>query len=77
MKQALILLDEKLRQCEGLVYEFVANVHDEFQMEVEASRAEEVGQNAADCIRLAGDHYNFRCPLAGAFAIGLNWSETH
>ncbi|MCO5735942.1 DNA polymerase [Stenotrophomonas maltophilia] len=55
----------------------VANVHDEFQMEAHPDVAQELGQLAADSIRLAGEHFGFRCPLAGAFDIGANWSETH
>ncbi len=80
MKKALVILDEQLSVHPNPLLramKFVANVHDEFQMEVHPDAAEELGRLAADAIRLAGEHFNFRCPLAGAFDIGSNWSATH
>ena len=80
MKQALIIADEDA-QAAGLVpgrdYEFVANVHDEFQAECLPEHAEQLGAIFENAIRKAGEHHNFRCPLAGSSAIGPNWSETH
>ncbi|RVB02850.1 DNA polymerase [Mesorhizobium sp. M7A.F.Ca.CA.004.02.1.1] len=80
MKRALVILDNNL-QALGLVpgvhYEFVANVHDEWQIEVDEDKAELVGKTAAEAIRLAGEYYNFRCPLAGNSSFGQNWAETH
>lgn len=80
MKRALVILDNEL-QAEGLVpgvhYEFVANVHDEWQIEVNEDITDKVGKMAADAIRKAGEHYNFRCPLAGNYEVGSNWAETH
>lgn len=80
MKRALVILDDAL-QAKGLVpgrhYEFVANVHDEWQIEVDGDIAEEVGTTAAEAIRLAGEYYGFRCPLAGNYSIGRTWAETH
>ncbi|WP_056656558.1 DNA polymerase [Rhizobacter sp. Root1221] len=80
MKKALCLLDESLQEA-GLIpgthYEFVANVHDEWQIEVDDDKAEMVGRMAVQSIRDAGSFFNFRCPLDGAFDVGNNWSETH
>lgn len=80
MKKALCLLDDSL-QAQGLVpgthYEFVANVHDEWQIEVDDDKAELVGQAAVQAIRDAGVALSFRCPLDGNFEIGNNWAETH
>lgn len=80
MKKALVILDTRL-QAAGLVpgvnYEFVANVHDEWQIEVDEDRAEFVGQTAVASIRAAGDAFGFRCPLDGEFKVGNNWAETH
>ncbi len=56
---------------------FVANIHDEYQLEVPAALAEEIGQKAADAIRLAGEAFDMRCPLAGAYQIGLTWADSH
>lgn len=80
MKQALVLLDDEL-QRQGLVpgedYEFVGNIHDEWQIEVKEAHAEQVGREAALAITRAGQHFKLRVPLAGSFAVGRNWSETH
>lgn len=80
MKKALVLLDDSL-QARGLVpgadYEFVGNIHDELQIEVNDEHAPTVGKLAADSIEAAGKHFEFRCPLAGNYDIGDNWSQTH
>lgn len=80
MKRALVLLDTKLQSL-GLVpgddYEFVANIHDEFQIEAKEEHAKEIGKHAEWAIAEAGRFYNFRCPLSGSSDIGLNWAETH
>lgn len=80
MKRALCLLDDSLQLkgfTPGIHYEFVANVHDEWQIEVDHDKAEEVGRMAADAIRLAGESFAFRCPLSGEYRVGQNWAETH
>lgn len=80
MKKALVILDEDL-QAKGFVpgkdYEFLANIHDEWQMECRPEIAEEVGKTAAEAIRKAGEYFKFRCPLDGEYKIGKNWAETH
>jgi len=80
MKQALVILDQTL-QAKGYVpgknYEFVANVHDEWQIECDEAIAEEIGKSAVTAIIRAGEHFNFGCPLNGAYAVGRSWAETH
>ena len=76
MKQALILLNKKI-QKEKLNAHFVANVHDEWQMEVVAEDAEKVGKMAVQAITEAGKVLGLRCPLAGEYKVGHNWAETH
>ncbi len=76
MKQALVILNDSLRRAK-IDYRFVANVHDEWQIEVEESRAEEAGQLGAKAIELAGKELNMRCPLAGEYKVGNSWKETH
>jgi DNA polymerase I-like protein with 3'-5' exonuclease and polymerase domains len=76
MKQALILLNKKI-QKEKLNAHFVANVHDEWQMEVVAEDAEKVGKMAVQAITEAGKVLGLRCPLAGEYKVGNNWAETH
>jgi DNA polymerase I-like protein with 3'-5' exonuclease and polymerase domains len=76
MKQALVLLDETLK-AHGLDYEFVANVHDEWQIEAREDHAEEVGRLAVSAIQRAGEWFEFGCPLTGNFVIGQTWADTH
>lgn len=80
MKKALHILDTMLQEAglvPGIDYEFVANIHDEFQIEVSEQHAEFVGKSAAESIRKAGEYFGFRCPLDGEFKIGRNWAATH
>ncbi|MER9560979.1 DNA polymerase [Mesorhizobium sp. M0571] len=80
MKRALVILDNNL-QALGLVpgvnYEFVGNIHDEWQIEVDEDIATLVGAEAEKAIRLAGEYYKFRCHLAGNSVVGKSWAETH
>jgi DNA polymerase I-like protein with 3'-5' exonuclease and polymerase domains len=82
-KQWLVMLEAQL-QVRGLVhgweggYCFCAWSHDEVQIACRTPEvAQEVAELATKCVRLAGEHFNFRCPTAGEFKIGLNWSDTH
>ena len=76
MKRALIILDDEA-QKQKLDYKFVANIHDEWQVEVKTEDAEQFGSIGVQAIRDAGEYYNMRCPLDGEYKIGGNWSETH
>lgn len=80
MKVALCILDDSL-QAAGLVpgvhYEFVANVHDEWQIEVSDEYVQTVGPMAANSIRQAGEQLGFRCPLSGEWKAGKSWADTH
>ena len=76
MKKALSLLDNKLK-LNTIDYKFVANIHDEWQVEVRESQADFVGLRAVEAIIEAGEYFNLRCPLDGEYKVGDNWSETH
>jgi len=76
MKQALVLLDTRLQQL-GVDYKFVANVHDEWQIEVVESDADMVGKLGVRAIEDAGRVLNMRCPLTGEYKVGNSWKETH
>jgi DNA polymerase I-like protein with 3'-5' exonuclease and polymerase domains len=76
MKRALIML-QSLIKLNTLDARFVANIHDEWQMEVREDIADFVGERAVGCIIKAGEYYNLRCPMDGEYKIGDNWSETH
>jgi len=80
MKQALVILDQDL-QLHGLKphadYEFCANVHDEWQIDVKPEHAETVAALAENSIAKAGEVLGFACPLKGNSAIGKTWRDTH
>jgi DNA polymerase I-like protein with 3'-5' exonuclease and polymerase domains len=76
MKKALVLFDNK-RAANKWPVKYVANVHDEFQMECPKEIADIVGSAARMSIIEAGEHYKLRCPLDGEYKIGRNWRETH
>ena len=76
MKQALIMLNRKLIHA-NMDARFVANVHDEWQIETTEKDAETVGYFAVQSIRQAGIRLKLRCPLDGEFKVGLNWAATH
>lgn len=76
MKKGLLLLNEKIKE-HNLDAKFVGNIHDEWQIEVLAEHAEQVGKLGVEAIEQAGVHFNLRCPLTGEYKVGDNWSETH
>ena len=76
MKQGLIIFDSLIKE-KGLDAAFVANVHDEWQLEVSEEDAEEVGNLGVQSIIKAGEALDLKCPLDGDYNVGTNWSETH
>jgi DNA polymerase I-like protein with 3'-5' exonuclease and polymerase domains len=74
MKVALIILNEKLK---GLDASFVANVHDEWQIEAHQDIADKVGNLGVKSIEEAGNYLGLKCPLTGEYNVGNNWAETH
>ena len=76
MKKGLSILANRL-ELSMTPFKFVANIHDEWQIEVSECRANKVGTLAVQSIIDAGNHFNLRCPLDGEFKIGRDWSETH
>lgn len=80
MKKALVILDDKLQQSglvPGVDYEFVANIHDEYQIEHRKEHGERIRDYAAKSITLAGEHFKFRCRLDGKAVTGTTWADTH
>lgn len=76
MKQALVIALEKLADY-GYPYKLVAQVHDEFQLEVPTEYAQRVGVVFRNSIREAGRRLSLRCPLDGEYMIGSTWADTH
>lgn len=90
MKKALVILADRLMDIGFVpnrltgewvrgdeVMGFVANVHDEFQMELPAHLSDLIGGMAKDAIRDAGVAFGMRCPLAGSYDSGPNWAASH
>lgn len=83
MKKALVICDETLQkekrlEPKGIDYEFVVNVHDEWQAECSNLLiAENVGKVSVEAIEKAGEYFNFKCPVTGEYKIGKTWAETH
>ena len=76
MKQALILLDKAIKNTQ-LNAQFVANVHDEWQIECNDADADLVGELAVSSIKEAGQLLGLRCPLDGEYKKGKTWAHTH
>jgi DNA polymerase I-like protein with 3'-5' exonuclease and polymerase domains len=76
MKQALVLVDQKLKAY-NIPAQFVANVHDEWQIEVDEWFADTVGRLGVQSIKEAGEFFAMKCPLTGEFKVGNNLAETH
>ncbi len=76
MKKALELLNSYIIDND-LDAHFVANIHDEWQIEVIKKDAKLVGELGIKAIQNAGLAFNMKCPLDGEYNIGDNWSETH
>lgn len=76
MKKALVIAVAKLAEY-GYPYKLVAQVHDEFQLEVPEAYAERVGVVFRNAIRQAGRDLNLKCPLDGEYQIGSSWADTH
>ena len=74
MKQALVLFRNYIKDLDAKI---VANVHDEWQVEVIEEQAEEVGKRGIQAIIDAGVVLKLNCPLNGEYNVGNNWSETH
>jgi DNA polymerase I-like protein with 3'-5' exonuclease and polymerase domains len=76
MKKALVIFDNK-RKANKWPVKYVANVHDEAQLECPKDIAEDVGKAFRQAIIEAGEYFKLRCPLDGEYKIGSNWRQTH
>ena len=83
MKLALVVLDDRLQDSgwvpieQGGDYEFVLNVHDEFQATSPEAVAKVIADEAPRAIRDAGLLLGLKCPLDGKAKIGDSWAQTH
>lgn len=80
MKQALInslrlIKDKGFRLKQD--FNYVANVHDEIQIEARPEITKDIGESVVEAIRTAGVDLGVKCKLDGEYKIGLSWAETH
>ena len=68
--------DEKIKKLK-LQAQFVANIHDEWQIECSEVDADLVGDLAVSSIKEAGKLLKLRCPLDGEYKKGKTWANTH
>ena len=76
MKKALVIAVGRLDE-NSYPYKLVAQVHDEFQVEVPEKYADRVGIIFRNAIRQAGEELNLACPTEGDVKIGSSWADTH
>jgi len=79
-KKASVILYENLTLNDlkwGEDWAQVAHVHDEVQLIARKEIADYVGQQAVKSFQLAGEYYDFRCPITGEYKVGNNWADTH
>ncbi len=76
MKKAMCILEDNLK-LNAVDAKFVANIHDEWQIQVKETQSDFVCELGVRAIEEASKHFNMRCPLTGEYKIGSNWSETH
>jgi len=74
MKKAAVIFDEMSKDysCHQ-----VLNMHDEFQVEVLDKDVDVIKNMMEESIKMAGEHFKLRIPLAGECKVGINWAETH
>lgn len=75
--QGLVPAEETTDAFDNGDYEFVANIHDEWQVTCRAEVAEVVGKALTKAIAIIGERFGLGCALKGSFKVGANWSETH
>jgi len=80
MKRAAVIQYDSLIKA-GLVwgkdFAFIANIHDEIQLEASPKLAHKVGVAGVEAIKSAGREFKFRCPLDGEYKVGSSWAATH
>ena len=74
MKQALVNWTDP---AEGIDYKLVANVHDEWQVEVWPDDADKLGRLIIEGIEKAGEQLCPGVPFTGKAKVGKTWAETH
>lgn len=72
------LLSKELKHGWDGDYAFCAWSHDEVQIACRTPEiAKVIAEKATQAVTLAGEHFNFRCQLAGESKVGSHWGDTH
>jgi len=58
-------------------WRWVANVHDEIQIECSPDIAHDLGREVCTCALRAGDYFGCKIKTDAEYRVGSNWSETH
>ncbi len=79
MKYYLVELDKQLQKhfTPGKEYEFIGNIHDEVQMEVDEEHTNKVMDIAKEAFGAVEKQLNFRVKLEGEAMLGDTWYDTH
>lgn len=75
-KKWMVLARANLRKAK-VPYKQVAFVHDELQIEVNETFADQVGAIMVASAAQAGVELGFRCPVGAEYKVGRNWAECH
>ena len=76
MKVAQTIFSHLLQKYEGR-YNFMATVHDEWQLECDPEIAEEIGELGIKAIQQAGKRLGWVVDMDGEYRVGNNWSDCH
>lgn len=76
-KMWLVVTDEELQKKYKGRYEFVLNVHDEYQIECDEDIAEDVASICEQASIEAGKRLKIRMPINSEAEVGNNWYDTH
>lgn len=76
MKLACIILHEDAKK-EGLEFQLLATIHDEWQMQTKKENGERLGQLAVQSMTKAAERLKFNVPLFGEYRLGYSWDECH
>ena len=69
--------DVKLDKMFKNQWRWVANVHDEIQIECSPDIAHDLGREVCACATKAGEYLECKIRIDAEYRIGKNWSETH
>ena len=65
------------KDLSGFKYNFIANVHDEMQLECSIEDAPHIGEILCKAATKAGLHLESRCKIEAEYRIGSSWASTH